>query len=512
MGIYTKGGFINSVINDTSVTGGLYTRDSAMRVKVVSGSTFTGKMAGDGSVNVTTYDGFSGLYHPCGALRAFFVNTETGASGLYHASGALNLYTSVSNATLELIGESNGLSLNFLDNTSDIVTSGVSVKSTATGTITFSRASTATRVNSSGLIETVSTNTPRLDYNPATLAPRGLLVEEQRTNLFLRSAEFQTTSWTKVISTVTADQAVSPSGATDADAFIPNATSGLPYIFQNPAVTSGNTYSFSIYVKPAGFSWFFLDAFDGANHRTWFNVSTGTIGTVEAGNTSTITPVGNGWYRCTLTRVAGSNSVIYALAAVTGNNNLSITGNGVSGYYLWGAQLELGSFPTSYIPTTTATVTRSADVASVATSSFPYSATAGTLIVSADYIGQSPSVNYFTALDDGTTSNFMGIRRNPAGDTWLGVNVGGVNQVGIFNPVVVNNVVFKNAFAYKLNDYAVAANGTLTGTDTSATVPTVSKLNLGNLASSFFMNGHIRQITYIPRRLFNTELKARTTP
>ena len=117
MGIYTKGGSINAVISDTSVTRGRYTTDSALRVTPVSGSTFTGQTAPDGSLNVTNYDGLRGLYHPSGATRGFFSNSETALSGLYHRSGALNLYTSVSNATLELIGETNGLSLNFLDNT-----------------------------------------------------------------------------------------------------------------------------------------------------------------------------------------------------------------------------------------------------------------------------------------------------------------------------------------------------------------------------------------------------------
>ena len=75
---------------------------------------------------------------------------------------------------------------------------------------------------------------------------------------------------------------------------------------------------------------------------------------------------------------------------------------------------------------------------------------------------------------------------------------------------MTNNVVFKNAFSYKLNDFAGAANGAITGTDTLGNVPSVSRLDIGNITNALYMNGHIRQITYIPRLLTNAELQART--
>jgi hypothetical protein len=180
--------------------------------------------------------------------------------------------------------------------------------------------------------------------------------------------------------------------------------------------------------------------------------------------------------------------------------------------YSYGAQLEVGPFATSYIPTTTVPVNRGADIASVATSQFPYLATEGSVVASADYIGQSAGVSYFAAFDDGTTNNFMGVRRNPGGDPSLISAVSGVSQVTLISAVVANNTAFKSSFAYKLNDYALTLNGSLSGTDTSATVPSVSRLSLGNIANILQMSGHIRQITYFPRRLSNAELQAVTTP
>jgi hypothetical protein len=217
-------------------------------------------------------------------------------------------------------------------------------------------------------------------------------------------------------------------------------------------------------------------------------------GTVTLSGASSAGPlVGTGVY---------PNRVTLTFTPTAGTLTLTVTGT------VSNAQLEAGAFATSYIPTAAASVTRNADVASVATSQFPYNATEGALVVSADYIGLG-SINYAAALNDGTVSNFMGVRRNPTAET-IFVTFATTIQVAIPFTTVTNNVAFKNAFSYKLNDFAGAANGAITGTDTSGTVPSVSKLGLGNVADVLYMNGHIRQITYIPRRLTNAELQART--
>jgi hypothetical protein len=219
-------------------------------------------------------------------------------------------------------------------------------------------------------------------------------------------------------------------------------------------------------------------------------------GTVTLSGASSAGPlVGTGVYpnRATLT-----------FTPTAGTLTLTVTGT------VSNAQLEAGPFATSYIPTTTTSVTRNADVASVATSQFPYNATEGALVLSADYIGQSSGVAYAAAFNDGTASNFMGVRRNPTAET-IFVTLATTLQVAISYTTVTNNVVFKNAFSYRLNDFAGASNGAITGTDTLGTVPSVSKLGLGNVADVLFMNGHIRQATYFPRRLSNAELQAVST-
>ncbi len=195
--------------------------------------------------------------------------------------------------------------------------------------VTFSRASTGSYFDSAGVLQSATYNI--LPY----------------------SEQFDNAAWGKAGMTVTANAATAPNNTVTGDKLIPDAVTGLPYTFQTITVVSGANYAWSVYLKAAGYSWVFLDAFDGANHRTWFDLSTGTIGTVEAGNTATITDVGNGWYRCTIARSSGGVSTSYAVAIVSNNNALNITGNGVSGVFAWGAQLEQASAPGPYYATTT---------------------------------------------------------------------------------------------------------------------------------------------------------------
>lgn len=318
------------------------------------------------------------------------------------------------------------------------------------------------------------------------------------------SDQFNNAAWSNTNNTITANAVASPSGIVDAEKIADNsATFGAHFISQNAAL-AGTTYTLSVYAKEAEYSFVQLHAF--GNSGVVFNLSSGVV---VSGTGGSITPAGNGWYRCNFT-FAATNTTVFISQNRTSTSGYNYAGTIGSGIYIYGAQLEAGAFATSYIPTAAASATRNADVAFVATSQFPYSATEGALVVSADYIGQNPGVTYFAALDDGTTTNFMGIRRNPGGEASLIALASGVNQVIITGAIIPNNTTFKSSFAYKLNDYALTLNGALSGTDTTGTVPSVSRLSLGNIANILQMSGHIRQVTYIPRRLTNAELEART--
>lgn len=361
---------------------------------------------------------------------------------------------------------------------------------------------------------------PRLDYDSSTLAAKGLLVEEQRTNLFLYSEDFANAAWTKSAATISSGSTESPDGTVDASKIVESATLGTHFILQSRTSTASAAHTTTLFVKAAERSIIRLQLDDGSANGAFctYNLTgtpvltTSVFGTGSAASASA-TLIANGWYRCSLSCIPATTGTTVRLVAYLGNNSgvFNYTGDGTSGLNIWGAQIEAGSFATSYIPTTSATVTRSADVAQVSTQAFPYSASEGTLVVAADFIGQSSGVTHIAALSDGLPTNFMTIRRPSTGEANLVVNDGGSSQVNITGQAIVNNVVFKNSAAYKLNDYAFAGNGLLLGTDTSATVPISSVLSLGNIANVLTVSGHIRQITYIPRRLTNAELQSRTT-
>jgi hypothetical protein len=344
---------------------------------------------------------------------------------------------------------------------------------------------------------------PRFDYNPVTLAARGLLVEEQRSNLLTYSEQFDNAAWTKNFLSVTANSLSAPDGTVTADKLVDTAANDLHRVISSSF--SSGTYTISVYAK--------------AGERTKIEIVTQPVdakfdlsnGTVISGTGASIVSVGNGWYRCVLTFTQSiSSSVGYGLLDASGNR--TYTGDGTSGAYLWGAQLEAGSFATSYIPTVAASVTRSADVASVNTLSPWFNATEGTLFAEYDTSIASGGP-YQAELNDGTANNRITLYVS-AGAQRTYVATSGAAQVDIGVGSISNNVVYKTAVAYKANDFAITVNGVSPTTDTSATIPTVNKLVLGAYNSDSLanlLNGHLRRIAYYPRRLTNAELQSITS-
>jgi len=229
------------------------------------------------------------------------------------------------------------------------------------GDLTFTRASSATRVNESGLIESVATGVPRIDYTGGGCAK--LLLEPQRTNLLLRSEEFNL-SWLTSNATVSANTSTSPDGTTTADKLIPSATPSVnKYIYQTPSVTNGVSHTLSVFAKASEYNKLRIE--QGNNSRgAWFDLSSGTIGSISINTTATIENYGNGWFRCSATTLSVSSSVFFVIG---GSNTESVqVGDGTSGILIWGAELEAGTYPTSYIPTLGTAVTRVVDAPSLA--------------------------------------------------------------------------------------------------------------------------------------------------
>lgn len=351
---------------------------------------------------------------------------------------------------------------------------------------------------------------PRRDFDPVTLACKGLLVEEQRTNLFLNSAAFN--SWSPSNATVDANVSTTtaPDGTTTADRIVATNSSG--YVYSQIAVTSGTAYTYSVHLKADNLRYVSLvfagSGWTGGNFAN-FDLQTGAVVSADSGITAhTPIALGNGWYRVAATKTAASSATADFRIQVSPSAWVSGTADK---WFSYGAQLEAGSFATSYIPTGSATATRSADVSSVSTQAFPYSSTEGTLVANVlSPNGQSSNRRIWSINDDANgTTNSLELRNNST-------NVSILTIAGATTGTVTStwpDTAFKIGAAWAASDYALGVNGGTVATGSSGTIPTgATTLRLGNFTTtqSRWLCGHIRQITYLPRRISNAELQTRT--
>lgn len=250
---------------------------------------------------------------------------------------------------------------------------------------TFARASGATYTDATGTIQTVASNVPRIGHHVwdgSAWVNKGLLLEsEARTNLVTYSEDFTDASWVKLNTTVTANSTTSPDGTQTADKLVETADTGSHQISDTiGTATSGVSYTLSCFAKAAERNFAYLQ-FDGAafpgvlaDRLVFFNLSTGAVGTTGASWDSVgIEEFGDGWYRIhgTMTADAAADFAGYInIASADGSS--SYAGDGTSGIYIWGAQLEVGSTRSSHIPTSGATATRAAETLTIPAANLPY--------------------------------------------------------------------------------------------------------------------------------------------
>ena len=337
---------------------------------------------------------------------------------------------------------------------------------------------------------------PRRDFDGATLACKGLLVEEQRTNLQLNSNVFGTSTFA---ATVVAGAAASPSGLIDASSLACTSVGGRAIL--STSVTSGIVYTFSVFIKSGTNTSAFIELAGtaGSGGAVVFNLSSGTV---TSGTGGAIVPAPNGFYRCSVTSTATG----------TGASDMRIgTGDATSKtVFVYGAQLEANaSFATSYIPTpTAATATRLADVARVSTQAFPYSASESTIVASASPIGPGGSAAGSAVFSlKGASGNGL-LLYQPATTYSL---VAYVDASNVTLGTSSFGAIEKLAIAYNgVSNGAVRNGGTVSSVGTTVATAADS-FYFGNIAAAYVFNGHIRQITYLPRRISNAELITRTS-
>jgi hypothetical protein len=387
--------------------------------------------------------------------------------------------------------------------------------------VTFYRDSLATYTDSLGIVRTVPANVPRFDHDPTTGESLGLLIEESRTNLLTYSEDFSNGIWTKSNTTVSINTTVSPNESLTADAITASSGSGYKDLYQTftSSAATNTTYTFSVFVKANGITFFtVVPYFNGVSYASWFNLSTGTPLTNTSGNTSTITNYGNGWYRCTVTRTSPAtlSSAIFIVRPADANGNETYTGNGSNGFYVWGAQVEVGSFATSYIPTSATTVTRSADVAYFDGTNFSswFNQSEGSIYFDATIRGDGEGSNiYYGEIGEFASSNNRNIFfTTPEGSRGRYIYItSGTTVVSLTATGTTLTYNQKNnvCYGYKLNDFAVAIDNSVF-TDTSGTLHQANSFTLGsnNLSPrGEYLNGTIARIMYYPKRLTNSQLR-----
>jgi hypothetical protein len=357
-------------------------------------------------------------------------------------------------------------------------------------------------------------NLPRLSYDPTNPDCPSLLLEPQRTNLLKYSEQFNNAAWTSSGTTVTANQSVSSDGYTNADKLTEDSSNGIHLLSQTTAATAG-VYTASVFAKANGRNWLFLNIAAAGSYGAYFNLSNGTTGTIQSNITSAkIEDYGNGWYRCSITANTTTPAVSprIAIYLATGDNTTVYTGDGTSGLYFWGAQLEAGSYATSYIPTLGASVTRLADAAYKTGISSLIGQTEGVIFYDFVWNGNPVGLaDYPITIYGASYSDFLGLNTNQSAGSFYSY-VGGSNVVDIATPTLVVGQRYKMAFAYKLNDYALYVNGSQIGVDTNAAVP-ASMANLQTVTpfGSKEASSGVNQLLLFKTRLTNADLAKLTS-
>ena len=394
-----------------------------------------------------------------------------------------------------------------------------------------SRASTKTVVGADGNLTTIGIDEAPWSYNPLRLsAPPALMYEVSRTNLLTYSEQFDNAAWTKSrLSGITANAVVSPDGTLTADKLVEDTTLGAHYVASLfYAVASLPTGS--VYVKAAERSFALLQIIkdNGANFASpsdfSINLTTGEF-TGGSGANPTVTNAGNGWWRISLTATSTATinyGIRVSSANADGTGGGSYTGDGTSGIYIWGAQLEAGDYPSSYIPTTTTTVTRAAEVVtySAATRAADvayidgqnfldfYNQSEGTFVVDAIAQADTGAFRNVLSANDGGFQDSIILDCESTRIAYGYVITDSVLQSAFTKLNVPTGTHYKTATAYAENDVAGSYNGEAVLTDSSVQLPVnLTRLSIGCSPTSFSQaNAPIARITYYPKRLDNTTL------
>lgn len=376
--------------------------------------------------------------------------------------------------------------------------------------VTSSNTSGVLTIDNVSVKEVIENDVPRLDYSDGSCA--SLLLEPQSTNLVTYSEAIGSNGFNVIGTSIQSNVTTSPDGTTNADLHKEDSSNGSHFMYKDLNLSSGQTYAISVFAKSNGTNRNLRFGDGGVGWSSGFNVNFDlTNGSADSGGV--IESYGNGWYRCSVvgtTNATTSRLIIYNLL----NTATSYQGNGTSGVYLYGLQIEQGSYPTSYIPTSGATATRTADVCNNAGTSATFNSTEGVLFFEAAALADDLT-NRGLALSDGTSNNACRIYyANSSNNIRFLFNVGGAAQV--IKSVNLTDITDYNkiAFSYKQDDFKIYINGVKVEEDTSGSVPsanTFSKLSFDRGYGGENFYGKCKQLIVFNEELSDSELATLTT-
>jgi hypothetical protein len=383
-----------------------------------------------------------------------------------------------------------------------------------TSTLTVTRTGTATRINERGLMESCAVASPRFDYNPVTKACRGLLSEPTSTNVCLQSENFGTT-WAAIGTPTRSAQALS-FGILRLDLIGDDSGTALEGYSQVVTFTGNAVKALSIFLKAGTAPSAAIKIRDTSASAdrlratvTWSTAGVPTV-VMQAGTSLGTDDFGAGLYRFRFqsTSVTAANTnQIEVYPATDAAASVALSGD----VYAGGVQAENADSVSTYIPTTTGTVTRGDEDFVETTIGTWFNTIEGTLVASAtlDNVGTGSDAPAIVAINDNTTSEELQIyATRSSGTRGFKVVDGGVTQADTAAGAATNGTPFTVAAAYKANDVASSVDGAAVVTDVSVTLPTPTRWRLGgNGAGGNRVKGWIRSFAYYRKRLVNADLQ-----
>jgi len=374
----------------------------------------------------------------------------------------------------------------------------------------FKRTSIGTRVNKDGLIETMGQDIARIDYTDS--ADGVLLLEPASTNRFIQSNQFDTNWLISNASLLSGQTGVG--GSLNAWKLTENSSAAEHFVRQTPII--GGVVSVSVYAKAGTNDFLYLRGVtSGVNIRTWFNLKTGVVGTIQS-TSAIMKSMGNGWYRCTMV-LTHDSAFEYYIGMSNADAVSTYQGDGTGSIFIQYAQLEQLSYPTSYIPTSGSSVTRAADTCNNSGNSEVFNDSEGVLFLDLSVLANDLSNRWISISQNSVYTDNQINFRYASGSNLVQVvsRAGGLGQDVVMSYTLYDvTMPTKVAIKYELNNWKLLVNGFVVDTETSSNAFTQNSLDVldfdrGNNTNNFY--GKTKEIGYYDTALTDLELETLTS-